>query len=176
MNKIALVVSLLTTAVLATYPAHHHLYAGPFDRLLSPREAHLRLLGRGPRDLEIRQSCGTGEVACGSGCIPSDAVCCPDGDYCNAGQICWVPDSGCCNPGDIVCGSGCMPPGSACCDTDGHYCRAGDQCVLTSGGSSACCAVSEVCDGQVGITTFQAGTTIASGPPASSTVVSTTPV
>jgi hypothetical protein len=154
-----IIVSLYTASVIGSRSARHHLLAD---------HGH----GRSSHGLLARQGCSASDVPCNGKCIPSDGVCCPDGNYCHPGWLCWPQDSGCCKPGYVVCGIGCMPPGSACCDSYGHYCDAGDQCILTSNGASKCCPDTETCDGQVAVTTFAAGTTITGTVP-STTIPST---
>jgi hypothetical protein len=155
-----IIVSLYTASTIGSRSTHHHLLAG-------------HGYGRSSYGLLARQGCSASDVLCNGKCIPSDGVCCPDGNYCDPGWFCWPQDSGCCKPGYVVCGIGCMPPGSACCDSYGNYCDAGEQCILISNGASRCCPATETCNGQVAVTTFAAGTTITDAVP-STNILSTT--
>lgn len=62
------------------------------------------------RSLFIRQSCGSGYKACGSGCIPASYTCCPDrAGGCPADEYCSLGTNGkygCCPDGKICGGSG----------------------------------------------------------------------
>jgi hypothetical protein len=68
-----------------------------------------------------------GEQICGSGCIPTDAMCCNQtGGYCATGQVC--------------CADGCIAEGLVCCAwslPDGGEmsgsCPSGTQCPATPG-------------------------------------------
>src|SRR2546429_9764029 len=64
------------------------------------------------------QGCSASDVPCNGKWILSDGVCCPDGNYCNPGWLCWPQDSGCCKSGWVVWGIGC-------CDGNGKLLRSG---------------------------------------------------
>lgn len=54
--------------------------------------------------------CSSGNVACGSTCIPSDYTCCPDeSGGCSANDVCQMGDNnayGCCPEGELCTGDG----------------------------------------------------------------------
>lgn len=122
------------------------------------------------RNLVVRQDCSPGYVSCGSGCMPSDAVCCGDSGHCDAGEFCWVGGRFCCLPGYVECGVGCMPPDSACCNAEGVSCPAGNYCVP----NNLCCSLGQTCEGS---TTYLAGTTLTgpTGPTSTPTTPTATP-
>lgn len=86
-------------------------------------------------------SCGIGQIACHTGCIPISGRCCATSGWCTAGTVCDDIHEGCCQIGKVCnkgptggCGTGytscmnkCMPSGADCC-SDGMYCKSGTRC------------------------------------------------
>lgn len=60
------------------------------------------------------QTCPSGEVRCGTGCMPASATCCGNG-YCSAATPICGNNNNCCRANESPCGSGCIPRGHTCC-------------------------------------------------------------
>ncbi|KAF2647777.1 hypothetical protein K491DRAFT_699417 [Lophiostoma macrostomum CBS 122681] len=107
-----------------------------------------------------RQGCDSGEKECGSGCIPSDGVCC-DSYYCDAPRQCDGAGGCTCLDTELACGGGCAPGDAVCCN-DGKYCDAGEFCAPVAG---YCCDDGEdptTCANRQGFTIPASTATVAS--------------
>lgn len=109
---------------------------------LKGAQANLLLPGANSNAISMSLACSSFETECDGYCIPSDGVCCGDGDgaYCDTGYTCYTegccedgetcdgPATGC-NDGKELCGEYCVPEGSVCCEGSGSYCDSGETCT-----------------------------------------------
>jgi hypothetical protein len=87
-----------------------------------------------PTSSSLAGSCDIGELPCGTGCMLTGDICCPDGSgSCAAGQVCWLNTDGqygCCPAGETCDGSGYAGNTAAASSYTSNY--AGDTAAASS--------------------------------------------